>query len=148
MKLSVLALDYDGTIARHDVLDPAVREAIADVRAQGIAVMLVSGRILDDLRRVAGDLHFVDGVIAENGAVIEFPASGYSTIMGDAPPPALLDALQSEGIPYDSGRVVVEANATDATRILGIVRRLELPLLRLSDASTRRRVEHPPRTID
>lgn len=131
MKFSVLALDYDGTIARHDVLEPAVRQAIAYVRAQGVAVMLVTGRILDDLRRVAGDLHFVDGVIAENGAVIEFPDSGYSTTMGNAPPTELLKALQSEGIPHDAGRVVVEANASDAGRILAIVRRLELPLVPL-----------------
>jgi trehalose-6-phosphatase len=76
VKLSVIALDYDGTVARGDVLDPAVREAIALARTQGIVVLLVTGRILDELRRVAGDLHFVDGVIAENGAVIHFPESG------------------------------------------------------------------------
>jgi hypothetical protein len=73
MKLSVIALDHDGTIARADVLDPSVREAIAEARTSGIIVLLVTGRILDDLRRVAGDLHFVDGVIAENGAVLHFP---------------------------------------------------------------------------
>ena len=29
MRLSAIALDYDGTIARDDRLDPAVRDAIA-----------------------------------------------------------------------------------------------------------------------
>ena len=58
MKLSVLALDYDGTIAQHDVLDPSVRDAIAAARTHGVLVLLVTGRILDELRRVAGDLHF------------------------------------------------------------------------------------------
>jgi trehalose-6-phosphatase len=80
VKLSVIALDYDGTVARGDVLDPAVREAIALARTQGIIVLLVTGRILNELRRVAGDLHFVDGVIAENGAVIHFPDSGPRTL--------------------------------------------------------------------
>ena len=65
VKLSVIALDYDGTIAQRDVLEQAAREAIAAARARGIVVLLVTGRILDELRRVAGDLHFVDGVIAE-----------------------------------------------------------------------------------
>jgi hydroxymethylpyrimidine pyrophosphatase-like HAD family hydrolase len=51
MKFSVLALDYDGTIARHDVLEPDVRNAVAGLRAQGIVVILVTGRILADLRR-------------------------------------------------------------------------------------------------
>jgi len=41
VKLSTLALDFDGTIARNDVLDPAVRESIAAVREQGIVVVLV-----------------------------------------------------------------------------------------------------------
>jgi hydroxymethylpyrimidine pyrophosphatase-like HAD family hydrolase len=29
MTLSVLALDYDGTIARGDILDPAMRQTLA-----------------------------------------------------------------------------------------------------------------------
>jgi haloacid dehalogenase-like hydrolase len=53
MKLSTIALDFDGTIARNDVLDPDVRQAIAEARAQRIVVVLVTGRILEDLRRVA-----------------------------------------------------------------------------------------------
>ena len=40
MKLSVLALDCDGTIARDDVVDSSVREAIAAARASGITVLL------------------------------------------------------------------------------------------------------------
>src|SRR5688572_28212455 len=84
MKLSVLALDYDGTIARDDRIDPAVRDAIADARTRGIIVLLVTGRILAELQRVAGDLHFVDGVIAENGAVVHFPDSGHTTLLAGA----------------------------------------------------------------
>jgi phosphoglycolate phosphatase-like HAD superfamily hydrolase len=68
MRLTVLALDYDGTIARNDVLEPEVRTAIADARERGIIVLIVTGRILDDLRRVAGDLGFVDAVAAERSA--------------------------------------------------------------------------------
>ena len=55
MKFSVLALDYDGTIARDGQIDPDVRRAINEVRSRGIAVVVVTGRILSDLRRVAGD---------------------------------------------------------------------------------------------
>jgi hypothetical protein len=67
-------------------------------------------------------------VVAENGAVIEFPDSGYSTTIGQPPPQSLLEALRTEGIAFDEGRVIVEASASDALRILAIVRRLELPL--------------------
>jgi len=129
MKFSVLALDFDGTIARNDTLDPDVRQAIAEVREQGIVVVLATGRILEDLRRVAGDLHFVDAVVAENGAVVAFPDSGYSTVIGQAPPDALLTALAQQNIRVDVGRVVVEADGGDAQRVLSIVRQLELPLV-------------------
>jgi hydroxymethylpyrimidine pyrophosphatase-like HAD family hydrolase len=128
MKFSVLALDYDGTIARHDVLEPDVRNAVAGLRAQGIVVILVTGRILADLRRVAGDLHFVDAVVAENGAVVEFPDTGYARVLGEPPAPALLEGLRKEGVPFDVGQVIVEAAAEDSGRILAVVRRLELPL--------------------
>lgn len=129
MKFSVLAVDYDGTIAESDTLDRDVRAAIGELREQGIVVMLATGRILEDLQRVAGDLHFVDAVVAENGAVVMFPDTGYSTVNGDPPRAALIEALRQESIPFDAGRVVVETAADDAPRVLAIVRRLELPLV-------------------
>lgn len=129
MKFSVLAVDYDGTIASHDYIDPAAREAIAELRRQDIVVVLVTGRIHADLRRVAGDLHFVDAVVAENGAVIEFPDSGYSPLPAASAPHRLLEALRHEGIEHDAGRVVVEAATRDAPRILALLQQLELPLV-------------------
>jgi len=131
MKFLVLALDFDGTIARNDALDPEVRQAIAELRAQDIVVVLVTGRILEDLRRVAGGLHFVDAVVAENGAVIEFPDSGYSVVLGQPPPPGLLTELRQQGIPCVVGRSVVEADTREAPRILAVLQRLELPLVLL-----------------
>src|ERR1700728_1052154 len=113
MKFLAIALDYDGTIASHDIVDAKVREAIAGLRAKGIVVLIVTGRILEDLRRVAGDLHFVDGVVAENGAVLEFTDSGYSRVMGPPPPAKLLEALGREGISFKAGRSIVEADAAE-----------------------------------
>jgi hydroxymethylpyrimidine pyrophosphatase-like HAD family hydrolase len=128
VKLSTLALDFDGTIARNDVLDPDVRKAIAEARAQGVVVLIVTGRILEDLRRVAGDLHFVDAVVAENGAVVEFPDSGYSRVLAQSPPAALLNELRREGILFSVGQSIIDADQSTAPRILAILQRLELPL--------------------
>jgi hydroxymethylpyrimidine pyrophosphatase-like HAD family hydrolase len=128
LKFLVLALDYDGTIARDGVLDPDVRQAIAGLRARGIIVILVTGRILEDLRRVCGELHFVDAVVAENGAFIAFPGSGYTNALAPAPPPNLLAELRAQNVIHAAGRSVVEADSVDAPRILAILRRLELPL--------------------
>jgi len=129
VKLSVIALDYDGTVARADVLDPSVREAIAAARTRGIVVLLVTGRILDDLQRVAGDLHFVDAVIAENGAVIHFPISGRTSALAPSVSEILVGELRRRGIPFAAGHCLVDADASEAPRLLDVIRALELPLV-------------------
>ena len=40
MKFSILALDYDGTIARDGRADPAVLEAITEARARQIVMWM------------------------------------------------------------------------------------------------------------
>jgi hydroxymethylpyrimidine pyrophosphatase-like HAD family hydrolase len=129
VKLSVLALDYDGTIARGDALDPAVRTAIEAARATGITVVLVTGRRLDDLRRAAGDLRLVDGVVAENGSIVHFPESGHTTILAPTVPERFLTELRTRGFPVGVGRCLVDAEATEAPRLLDAIRTLELPLV-------------------
>lgn len=144
MRFLTIALDYDGTIARNNQLDRNVREAIAELRAQNIVVLIVTGRILEDLYGVAGDLHFVDGVVAENGAVVTFTDSGYSRVLGTPPPVSFLEELGREGISFKCGRSIVEADATEAPRLLAIVERLELPLVLVFN---RRRVMVLPQAI-
>lgn len=131
MKLAVIALDYDGTTARNDVMGPQVRQAIAGARAAGIIVVLVTGRILSELQRVAGDLRFVDAVVAENGAVLHFPGSAHTTAL--APPVAggFLDQLRRRSVPHAVGHCLVDADANEAAVLLTIIRELELPLVLL-----------------
>jgi phosphoserine phosphatase len=129
VKLSAIALDYDGTAAQGDVLDPSVREAIAAARARGIVVLLVTGRILAELRRAAGDLHFVDAVVAENGAVIHFAGSGRTSALAPLVPEGFVAELRRRGVPFGAGQCLVDADAREAPRLLEVVRILELPLV-------------------
>jgi hydroxymethylpyrimidine pyrophosphatase-like HAD family hydrolase len=135
VKLSAIALDYDGTIARNNALDPSVREAIAAARTQGIVVLLVTGRILSELRRVAGDLHFVDGVIAENGAVLHYPDSSRTSALAPALPDNFLMALRRRDIPFAAGECIVDADANDAPGLLEVIRALEVPLVQVFNRS-------------
>lgn len=128
MRFLVLAIDFDGTIATNDVLNPDVRLALGELRRRGIVVILVTGRILEDLRRVCGDLHFLDAVVGENGATIEFPSTGYTMTLAPPPSEPLLNELRTAGVEHTAGNSVVEASAADGCRILSILQKLELPL--------------------
>lgn len=128
MKLSVLALDYDGTIASDGRMHPDVRAAIGDARRQGVAVALVTGRRVSDLRRAVGDLDCFDVVVAENGAVLEFPASGRHVLLTHPPSGAFVEELRRRGVQLDVGEVVVGADARFGPTALEVLRTLEQPL--------------------
>jgi hydroxymethylpyrimidine pyrophosphatase-like HAD family hydrolase len=128
MKFSVLALDYDGTIAMDGRFDSRVRDTIGEIRRRGIIVALVTGRRLDDLKQVAGDLTCFDVIVAENGATLEYPSSGRHVVLGRAPHPAFLQELKRRGIPFITGESVVEADAQWAGPMLEAIRALEQPL--------------------
>lgn len=81
MNFSVLALDYDGTIAHHGQPLPEVVAAIREARTRGITVVLVTGRILSDLHRVLTEEDVFDVIVAENGAVLAFP-NGRTRVLG------------------------------------------------------------------
>lgn len=127
MRIRVIALDYDGTIATDGVLDPAVRESIRLARRRGVLVVIVTGRILSEFRHVVGGLEFVDGVVAENGAVVSLPG-GYTRLLGHTPPVSLLTELTERGIDFKTGRSVVEMDAEFADVAISLIRKLELPL--------------------
>jgi hydroxymethylpyrimidine pyrophosphatase-like HAD family hydrolase len=129
MKLKALALDYDGTIADEGHVAPEVRTAIAEARQRGLIVLVVTGRTLGDLRSAAGDLAFVDTIIAENGAVVAFPASGRSRVLHDAPSPTLLDELRRRGVEFEAGEVVIESEASASPVALEVIRNFEQPLV-------------------
>jgi hypothetical protein len=135
VKLAAIALDYDGTITNGDRPHDAVRDAIAALRSRGIVVFLVTGRILTELSRVAGELHFVDAVVAENGALVHFPGSGYTRALAPTIPAAFVNELGRRGIPFAAGQCLVDANADDGPRLLDVTRALELPLVQLFNRS-------------
>lgn len=128
MKFCVLALDYDGTMAEEGKAHPAVLTALEEARAGGIVVVLVTGRILSELRNVCDDLGVFDAVVAENGAVLAFP-NGRTRVLGRSPPPALMDELCRLNVDFKFGDCVLEADASAAARILDAVQKGELPLV-------------------
>ena len=92
MRLRVIATNHARTIARVGMIDASVQSAIANVRKRGALVVIVTLRCLSELRSVAECLAFIDGVVAEDGAVIALP-NGHVTSHGASPPLCLIEGL-------------------------------------------------------
>jgi hydroxymethylpyrimidine pyrophosphatase-like HAD family hydrolase len=119
MVVRVLALDYDGTIADNGSTAIATTSALARVRASGRRLVLVTGRILDDLRRVCPDFgRMFDAVVAENGALLYLPANARTVPLAAAPDPALLRALERRRVAFNTGTCIVATTTrfADAAR--------------------------------
>jgi HAD superfamily hydrolase (TIGR01484 family) len=123
MIVHVLACDYDGTVADEGRLAPATAAALGRVRDSGRKVMLVTGRMLPDLRHVcpqADDLF--DAVVAENGGVLYVPGRREVKVLGDAPEARLVDALRRRGVPFDLGSAILATTEPFAQATLEAVR--------------------------
>src|SRR5215207_7101138 len=121
MRFTVLACDYDGTIARQGEVDDKTAWDLGRVRTSGRRVVLVTGRDLPTLRSVCPHLELFDRVIAENGALLYRPDDGSERALADP-----LERLAASGVPVDTGRAVVfnlrpnEVAALEAIAELGL----------------------------
>jgi len=117
--VEVIVMDkiyYDGAITRDGALDWDVKAAIREVRAWAIAVIIITGRILSGLRKAAGELDFVDAVVAENGAVLAFP-DGNSRLIAQPAPAIFIEEIHRLGNEFLAGQSVVETDASAAPAI-------------------------------
>lgn len=123
VNVHVLACDYDGTIADAGRVADTTRAALARVRESGRKLLLVTGRVLPDLRRVCPDLdEMFDAVVAENGAVLYFPARREVRALGAPPEAALVDALRRQDIPFHLGTSIVASHGVHAEAALAAIR--------------------------
>jgi len=73
----LLALDLDGTLVRRDgSVHPDDRAALARVRAAGVAVGLVTGRLFSGVRALAEDLGIDTPLVCAEGAEVVDPRTG------------------------------------------------------------------------
>ena len=119
-----VALDFDGTLADGQVA-PATLAALTEARARGIRVILVTGRIMSELRAVFPEVDdHVDAVVAENGAVLV--THGGVRLLADPIGGAVSAALSGRGVAHRRGRVIVAGAAADEPAALEVVRELGL----------------------
>src|SRR5262250_2488421 len=73
MRYHALVTDYDCTIAEYGRVQKDTIDALEKVRASGRRLVLVTGRLLDDLLGIFDAIDVFDRVVAENGAVLYSP---------------------------------------------------------------------------
>lgn len=120
-----VALDLDGTIAFGGPPDERVLAAIADARAVGVRVVLVTGRILAELEADFPGLatHF-DAVCAENGAVLSM--SGGTRLLARPVDRRLEKRLLDSGVPVRAGEVLLACEAGAAHLAVDVIHELQL----------------------
>ena len=119
-----VALDFDGTLA-DDRVAPATLAALTKARARGIRVILVTGRIMSELRAAFPEVdEHADAVVAENGALLV--THGGVRLLAAPVGRAVSAALTGRGIAHRSGQVLIGGAAADEPAALEVVRELGL----------------------
>jgi hypothetical protein len=70
MRFHAPATDYDGTLAHNGIAGADAIEALRQLRKSGRRSIMVTGRLLADLRTVFPELELLDVIVAENGAIL------------------------------------------------------------------------------
>lgn len=129
MRYFALACDFDQTLANMGIVAESTLRALERLLASGRKLVLVTGRQLDDLRRIFPQLSLFDRVVAENGAVLFRPSTGETKLLAEPPPRVFIDALRRRGVsPLSTGSVIVASEQPEDAKILAVIRELGLEL--------------------
>ncbi len=129
MRYSVLATDYDGTLATDNHVNENTLAALSRLRNFGYKLILVTGRQLDELLQVFRDVDLFDYVVAENGALLYSPTTRQEKLLGSQPPAEFINALCDRQVNSLSvGRVIVATLHPQETIVLKTIRQMGLEL--------------------
>jgi phosphoglycolate phosphatase (TIGR01487 family) len=124
-----LATDYDGTLARDGHVDDETLEALRRVRESGRKVILVTGRELPQLQATFPAIGICDVVVAENGALLFWPAENREEVLGEPPPESFIAEMSRLDVkPYSLGRVIFATWRPHEVAVLETIQRLGLGL--------------------
>ena len=129
MRYLCLAADYDGTLATHGKVEPPVIEALQRLKASTRKLILVTGRVLDELKAVFPQYELFDLIVAENGALIYNPATKEERLLGSLPPATFINELHRHYVqPISIGKVIVATWEPHHTVVLETIKEAGLEL--------------------
>jgi hydroxymethylpyrimidine pyrophosphatase-like HAD family hydrolase len=129
MRYLVLATDYDATLADHGVVRSSSVAALRRLGASGRKLVLVTGRLLEELRDVFPEHQMFHRIVAENGGLLYNPSTRESRPLGEPPPPAFIAALRQAGAnPLAVGAAIVATVQPHDTAVLKAIHDLGLEM--------------------
>ncbi len=129
MQFHALAVDYDGTLATDGVVDEKTIEALHRLRESGRRLILVTGRIIEQLLQVFPQIGLCDMIVADNGAILFDPKSGKKYPLAEPPSREFIDELARRGVPrIEVGDVIVATWEPHETTVLRTIHDLGLEL--------------------
>lgn len=118
-----VAVDFDGTLAQKGRVAAVTLAALRYVRARGVSLILVTGRMMSDLYNVFPDVNdHVDAVVAENGAVLSTPRG--LRRLAALVDPAVGEALSAKGVASRAGEVLLACSGADEPVVFDVLREL------------------------
>jgi HAD superfamily hydrolase (TIGR01484 family) len=128
-KYLALATDYDGTIAQHGDVTESTHAALIQWKEAGRKLLMVTGRELPDLQKVCSFTKLFDCIVAENGALLYWPAKGKKKPLVGPPPLQFIDCLRARGVsPLSFGEVIIATQETYKGVVLEAIEDLGLKL--------------------
>src|SRR6266478_5471070 len=129
MKRTVLACDYDGTLAQDGVLDEATAAALDRLRDSRRRLLMVTGRELPDLQSVCRVLDQFEWIVAENGALLYRPVDGFTQLLCASASADLAQKLAEAGAhPLSVGRAIIATREPYETVAIELIKELSLEL--------------------
>ncbi len=114
MAFLALAMDYDGTIAQDGVVDAPTIAALERLRGADRRLVLVTGREVGDLSRCLPQMALFDWIVAENGALLNRPATQETRMLAPPVPEALSARLREIGVePLSVGQSIVATTTSN-----------------------------------
>lgn len=124
-----LASDYDGTLAEDGAVSNSTLAALKRFKADKRMLILVTGRVLPELKAVFPALNVFDLVVAENGALLYWPHSGEIRALAPPPPPEFVEKLLSMGVaPISVGQCIVATWTPHESAVLQAIKEMQLEL--------------------
>lgn len=104
--LTVFACDFDGTLTEEGQVAPATWDALRAARIAGMVHILVTGRTLDSIVGMGPFGELFEAIVAENGAVVQFPKRNKVALPFGTLDPRLLQQWHAMDLPLEWGLAI------------------------------------------